>query len=80
MNMFFANLYPALIFRSTWVSGSMSKTNSNGDKGSPWTIPLLMPLARDLFLQCRLSVGHAIADYGNHVLGSSNHLQAFQYP
>ena len=41
-SMSFASPYPALIFRSTSVSGSMIKTNSNGDKKSPWKIPLLM--------------------------------------
>ena len=40
--MFFTNLYPAVIFRSTGVSGSMIKTNSNGDRESPWKIPLLV--------------------------------------
>ena len=40
--MFFTNLYTALIFHSTRVSGHMIKTNSNGDRESPWKIPLVM--------------------------------------
>ena len=36
------SLYLAFIFLSTRLSGRMITTKSNGDKESPWKIPLLM--------------------------------------
>ena len=83
--MTFASLYPALIFHSTGtrVKGNMITINSSGDKESPWKIPLLMstcPRAVPPYVDAVSQFTMLLLIIEISILGSLNHLQAFQDP
>ena len=42
------SLYPAVPFLGMWLSGIMAIMNSNGDRASPWNIPLWIFLSAKL--------------------------------